>query len=479
MCTPTRCALLTGKYPIRYGMHHGVVMPLTPFGLPPELTLLPQKLKKAGYATHIVGKWHLGYFEWQYTPTYRGFDTFYGFYNGAEDKWSHKRDGILDLRDQKSPVTDMNNVYSTNLFVKVWYTLVSYKRDGILDLRDQKSPVTDMNNVYSTNLFVKRTEQIIESHNSSVPLFLYLSLQNVHSPIQAPVPFINKYDFIEDPKRRIHAGMISAVDEAIGNVTSALRNKGLWDNTLMVFSTDNGGMPTCGGYNWPLRGCKATLWEGGVRGAAFVHGSMIEKKGRKCKELLHVTDWFPTLTSLAGLSDSEEDALDGFNVWDTISKDDPSPRTEILHNIDVDESGDERLSFDGIALRVGHMKIIMSVLNHPWFKPPELKIDQQHTDEDMTLISLVLDSRGSQKDQDRSQIERKDKAIKEALFNITADPEERHDLSAKFPDIVAKLKERVDFYRKGVVKMRNQRDDPEALASAKRNGVWGPWRGLE
>ena len=72
-----------------------------------------------GYATHIVGKWHLGYFEWQYTPLYRGFDTFYGYYNGAEDYWTHKLFDYLDLRDHKSPVTNMTNVYSANMFSKV------------------------------------------------------------------------------------------------------------------------------------------------------------------------------------------------------------------------------------------------------------------------------------------------------------------------------------------------------------------------
>ncbi|XP_020607256.1 arylsulfatase B-like isoform X2 [Orbicella faveolata] len=94
--------------------------------------------------------------------------------------------------------------------------------------------------------------------------------------------------------------MVDIVDEAIGNVTQAMQQAGLWEDTLMIFTTDNGGIPVHGGYNWPLRGHKGSLWEGGLRAIGFVHGKMPQKTGIKCTELLHVTDWYPTLLHIAG-----------------------------------------------------------------------------------------------------------------------------------------------------------------------------------
>ncbi|CAH3181640.1 unnamed protein product, partial [Porites lobata] len=131
--------------------------------------------------------------------------------------------------------------------------------------------------------------------------------------------------------------MVENVDEAIGNITEAMKTAGLWDNTLLIVTTDNGGAPDDGGYNWPLRGEKGSLWEGGVRGVGFVHGKMLQRTGVTCNELFHVTDWYPTLLYLAGIEeDSDSSALDGYNIWSAISEGAASERTEILHNIDGD-----------------------------------------------------------------------------------------------------------------------------------------------
>lgn len=191
---------------------------------------------------------------------------------------------------------------------------------------------------------------------------------------------------------------------------------------------------------------------------SFVHGKMLQKTGVKCKELLHVTDWYPTLLHLAGIKENSLPPLDGFNIWNTISEGAASPRTEILHNIDVSPNSSDYTNFDedfgdGIALRVGDMKLLMNVRNLTWYKPPELSpqitggVNKEFNDN-----------------------------VKVALFNITADPNERNDLSMKLPDVVKKLQDRVQYYMKGMVPSGKKPADAKALEMAREKGYWGPWR---
>jgi len=216
----------------------------------------------------------------------------------------------------------------------------------------------------------------------------------------------------------------------------------------LIVSTDNGGVPRRGGYNWPLRGQKNSLWEGGVRGVGFVHGKMLQRTGVKCKELFHVTDWYPTLLHLAGISeDSSALPLDGFNIWSSLSEGAASPRTEILHNIDEST---------GTAIRVGDMKLLINVPDYSWYQPPELNPEEA-------------------KQEKRVNTESPGK-ITVALYNITADPTEHVDLSETLPDVVKTLSDRVQYYMKGVVPSGKKSADPKAKAMARETGYWGPWK---
>ncbi|CAJ1073030.1 arylsulfatase I-like [Xyrichtys novacula] len=303
ICTPSRSQLMTGRYQIHTGLQHSIIRPRQPSCLPLHMDTLPERLREAGYTTHMVGKWHLGFYRKACLPTRKGFDTFFGSLTGSVDYYSY---GSCDGPG-----------------------LCGY------DLHDDESVAWGQEGKYSTTLFTQRARKILETHDpSDRPLFLLLSLQAVHTPLQTPKSYIYPYRDMANVARRKFAAMVSTVDEAVHNVTYALRKYGYYRNSVIIYSTDNGAQPFTGGSNWPLRGRKGTYWEGGVRGVAFVHSPLLRRRRRVSNALLHITDWFPTLVGLAGGNISQSRGLDGFDVWPTISEGKESPRQEILHNID-------------------------------------------------------------------------------------------------------------------------------------------------
>ena len=433
ICTPTRSTMLTGRYQIHTGLQHGVIYPAQPNSVPLDETIVAEKLKQSGYKTHIVGKWHNGFYKKECMPTYRGFDTFFGYLTGAEDYYTHVSSDRV--RINKS----------------------SYVQFYGYDLRRNESVSTKEKGEYSTFIFTKETQKIIRNHDTSSPMFLYLAFQAVHSPLQVPEQYIKPYEGIKDTNRRIYAGMVSAMDEAIGNITQTLKEKGIWNNTILIFSTDNGGQVYQGGNNWPLRGWKGSLWEGGIRGVGFVNSPLLAKPKRVSYEMIHVSDWFPTLVKLAGGDLNGTKPLDGFDVWETINSGEPSPRNEILHNIDSVppwyhksfEYGDKWCP--QAAVRVGDWKILKGCPRKSgWFPPPNSNVHLN------------------------SQTDSSNKTKNLFLFNIAEDPEERHELSSKFPEKVKELLAKLQEYNNTAVPVKYPKQD---LASnpAFFNGVWSPW----
>ena len=164
--------------------------------------------------------------------------------------------------------------------------------------------------------------------------------------------------------------MVSLMDEAVKNVTDSFKEYRLWNNTIMIFSTDNGGHKGYGS-NWPLRGYKKTLWEGGVRGVSFVNSPLLQKSGYINYGFMHISDWFPTILSVAGGSTAGL-KLDGFNQWSAININATSPRTELLHNIDPLEPKQGKREHHGTfdhrqraAIRVGDWKLITGFPGDP------------------------------------------------------------------------------------------------------------------
>jgi arylsulfatase I/J len=305
-CSPTRAALLTGRYPLRYGLQTAAIPSGARYGLPTDEFLLSQALRGSGYETVLVGKWHLGHAKPEYWPCQRGFDHFYGPLVGEIDHFTHEAHGVTD-----------------------WY-------------RDNRRI---MEKGYDTTLFGDESVRVIDAHDRAKPLFLYLAFTAPHTPYQAPEEYLARYPDIADPNRRAYAAMISAMDDQIGRVVAALEEKGMRGNTLIVFHSDNGGtrsakftgesavkgeLPPSNGL---YRGGKGTLYEGGTLvGAVFNWPGRI-KPGR-VQGLLHAVDICPTLVGLAGARFAGTKPLDGMDVWATISEGAPSPRNEIVYNVD-------------------------------------------------------------------------------------------------------------------------------------------------
>ena len=312
MCTPTRAALMTGRYPFRYGLQTAVILSGHTYGLPTDERLLPQSLKDAGYETAIVGKWHLGHADRKFWPKQRGFDHQYGPLIGEIDYFTHRQQGVLD-----------------------WYR----------NNRRLEEPG------YSTDLIGNEAVRLITKHGPKIPLYLYLTFNAPHTPYQAPQAYLDRYKHIADPSRRAYAAMVTAMDAQVGRVVAALDKRGMRKNTLIVFQSDNGGTsnPMFAGEgdvskikipvdNGPLRDGKGSLYEGGTRVVAFANWPGHIKPGN-VDGMMHVVDMYPTLAALAGASLDGGKPLDGMDMWRTITRNAPSPRTEIIYNIEPFRAG--------------------------------------------------------------------------------------------------------------------------------------------
>jgi len=370
MCTPTRAALMTGRYPFRYGLQTAVIPSVSTYGLDTNEWLLPQCLKEAGYRTAIIGKWHLGHADKKYWPRQRGFDYQYGAMIGELDYFTHDEHGVLDWFRNNEPV----------------------KESG-----------------YTTTLLGKDAARLIEEHDTSVPLYLYLAFNAPHTPYQAPKEYIDRYSHIQDPTRRTYAAMVACLDDEIGRVLAALEKKKMRANTLIVFHSDNGGTRNAmfAGVmadmskvkipcdNGPYRDGKGTLYEGATRVCALANwpGRI---QAQTVEGLVHAVDLYPTIAALAGASTAKCKPLDGVNVWDTIAQGKPSPRSEIVYNVEPFRA----------ALRQGDWKLV-------W----------------RTLLPSSVE-----------------------LFNLAEDPSEKNNVAAQHDEKVAALQKRLEALSKESVK---------------------------
>ena len=405
VCSPTRSALMTGRYATHTGVYT-IVRPHATWGLPLTERTLANALHDAGYATAITGKWHLGEFEPAYLPMARGFDHHYGHYFGMLDYFTHLRGQDLD-----------------------WY------RDG-QQIKEEG---------YTTHLIAREACRIITEKDKAKPLFLYVPFNGVHSPHEVPDEYLKPYGALKGARQKL-AGMLSAVDEAIGQIVAALEATGQRENTLIIFSTDNGGPPP--GNNAPLRAFKGSIYEGGVRGCAFANWPGRIPAGKRSKEPMHTVDWYPTLVKLAGGSLEQKTALDGKDVWPMLTQGAASPHDAILCV----------QSPKVAALRMGDWKLVMN---------------GSDADSEEAAPGAGKAKGKGKKGRAKSEVDAATTAEfgeTLALYNLANDIGEKKNLELVEPERVAAMRARLaEFLRDAVVPGHVNHDAPGSEQSKKKN----------
>lgn len=307
ICTPTRAGLMTGRYPIRFGLMRAVIPPWRIHGLPPEEETLPEMLARGGYANRAaMGKWHLGHSDPKYHPLNQGFTYFYGAYNGAIDYFTHKRQGELDWHRDFEP---------------------SYEEG------------------YVTKLITDEAVAYIDRHkDDTAPFFLYLPYTAPHSPQQSPDKYLEMYPELKGDQK-IHAAMMTALDDGVGHILQALEKHQLEEETLLFFISDNGGAKRFGASNKPLRGQKQEVFEGGVRAVALARWPGHISPGKTPFSIpMSIVDIFPTLQSIAGVrEDTPVKPLDGVDLTGVL-KGEKSKLDRDLYNYWGQQKGKEQLA---------------------------------------------------------------------------------------------------------------------------------------
>ncbi len=295
-CSPTRAGLMTGRYQQRFGHENNPVYnPRDELsGLPLEETTLPQVLNKAGYATGLVGKWHLGAAP-KFHPMKRGFTEMFGFLGGGHDYFKAQMDG--EPREYMIPI----------------------QRNGESAVEPE----------YLTDAFSREAAAFIERHRAH-PFFLYLAYNTPHTPLQATGKYLDRFPHITDPKRRSYAAMVSSLDDGVGRVMEALRRSNLESDTLVFFLSDNGGPPSANASsNGPLRAAKGTVYEGGIR-VPFLARWKGKLKPTVYPEPVISLDIFPTAAAAAGAPVAGLRPLDGINLMPHLAGEKNNPPHEAL-----------------------------------------------------------------------------------------------------------------------------------------------------
>ena len=388
ICSPTRAALMTGRDPLKLGVAYSVIMPWMNNGIHTDEHFMPQSFKLNGYQTGMFGKWHLGHSQETFHPNQRGFDYFYG-----------------------------------HLHTEVGY-FSPFSNQGGIDFQRNGKTIDDKG--YSTFLLAEEASKWINSRDKDKPFFMYVPFLAPHTPLQAPEDLLQKYKHLKDtrkPTRNIeadkarsnsqtlgssarpaYAAVVDALDQAIGIILSTIEKAGIENETIILFSSDNGGATYGGGGadNFPLRGGKGDTFEGSIRVVAALKWKGKIQPDTSMDQIMTIMDVFPTLSAATGIKMKNVKELDGRNMWNAILNNKKIPlKNDIYFVSEIPNYGNFHTT----------------VFNEEW------KLVQ-------TISSSLLEVR-----------------IDNKLFNIGDDPYEYNDLASKNPDIVEEMAEKIRRWR--------------------------------
>jgi arylsulfatase A-like enzyme len=307
VCSPSRAGMMTGRYQTRFGHEFNIPQGYMAGGLPLSETFMAKRLRQLGYATALVGKWHLGYPD-DYHPNKRGFDWFYGCLQGSRS----------------------------------YFPMAKPTPHRVLQENGKATPEGG----YTTDRLGDAGVRFIKEHQDE-PFFLYLSFTAPHGPLQAKEEDLAKLAHIQQPRRRKYAGLIKSLDDNVGKVLAALDAAGLADHTLVVFTNDNGGQTQTGADNGKLRGRKGMLLEGGIRVPMCMRWPGKIAKGSKIEDPVISLDFLPTFVAVSGGTVDPAWQLDGINLLPRLT----GAESQLAERAIYWRQGKER------AVRIGDFKL--------------------------------------------------------------------------------------------------------------------------
>ena len=490
-CSPSRSAFHSGRNPIHVNVVNGQTTlhnpadPVSGFsGIPKNMTTIAEKLVAAGYRAHAVGKWDVGMATFRHTPAGRGFESWLGYFGHCNDYWTEiDKCGMQTCpsgaaTDPENPgTTDMVDMWQQSNFGAVSGPASKLNNSQTCSQKNQMASCHFEDDVFHEQVIRVITQHAADSSSGgggsggSSPLFLYWAAHACHGPREVPQATYDMFEFMPDQQARMYAALAHYLDGMVGNVVSELRQQQMWDDTLMVFSSDNGGDSAAN--NWPLRGAKFSNWEGGIHVPAFVSGGWLPpaRRGIKVGGLACLWDLYATFGHLAGLSAAEAvadpvaaaaslPAIDSIDQWDWWSgQTATSPRAELPIGYAVGSShgaGNAFLTTGVEALiRADGMKLILTPGG------PGYQLDEAiwtgpsypNTSSNMSAWTTTMDCETG------------------CLYNLTEDPTEHVDLSASLPAIVASMKERIEALNRTTFSPR--RGEASPLGCEVALGVYG------